>query len=175
MSHYDQQREEHSKKIHALNSQVGGDHYKKLKVEPLSVLPGFSDNLLNILSNSYGYEVASAFKYLCRLPFKGKFVEDLKKTVHYLKIHHDGVAEKTKKLQRAPFSENITGVFDSNRPLEAVSAFCVLNHRELAQYTPLFLAALKSAKDESALEDYERMVAFYIESDQYKEEGVRNG
>ena len=60
----------------ALEKQVGGNHYKQFKIQPLE----FAEKL--------GLSPAhfSAFKYACRLPFKGKLEEDTQKMLHCLQL-----------------------------------------------------------------------------------------
>lgn len=59
----------------ALDKQVGGDHYKTLKVQPIEF----------ILANGLGFCEGNAVKYLCRYQQKGG-VEDLHKAKHYIEI-----------------------------------------------------------------------------------------
>lgn len=55
------------------NRQVGGDHYLKMKIQPVEY----------IVKNNIGYREGSAIKYISRWQHKGG-VEDLKKARHYL-------------------------------------------------------------------------------------------
>lgn len=59
-----------------LKKQVGGNHYKQFKIQPLE----FAEKL--------GLSPAhfSAFKYACRLPYKGKLDEDAEKMLHCLQL-----------------------------------------------------------------------------------------
>lgn len=66
-----------------LNEQIGGDHYKKLKIEPIEY----------IMANQIGFCEGSAIKYLTRWKDKGG-VEDLYKARHFIDILID--AEETK-------------------------------------------------------------------------------
>ena len=59
----------------ALSTQIGGDHYKKMKIQPLEF----------ILENNLGYCEANIIKYVSRYKDKNG-VEDLKKARHYLDI-----------------------------------------------------------------------------------------
>lgn len=62
-----------------LNKQVGGDHYKSLPYQPIV--------LCECAGVVGGFSLGNVFKYLCRYPFKGKPVEDLKKAYHYIELH----------------------------------------------------------------------------------------
>jgi hypothetical protein len=59
----------------ALASQVGGDHYSKLKIQPVDY----------ILANEIGFCEGCVIKYVTRWKDKGG-VEDLKKARHFLDI-----------------------------------------------------------------------------------------
>lgn len=59
----------------ALNTQIGGEHYKKLKIEPVQY----------IMANNIGFCEGSAIKYLTRWKEKGG-VEDLYKARHFIDI-----------------------------------------------------------------------------------------
>lgn len=61
-----------------LDRQVGGNHYKDFTMQPIEVCKA--------AANAYDYCIASAFKYLCRYPFKGKWNEDLEKAKHYIEM-----------------------------------------------------------------------------------------
>lgn len=62
-----------------LNKQVGGNHYKNLKRQPII--------LCECAGVIGGFSLGNVFKYLCRYPFKGKSLEDLKKALHYIEFH----------------------------------------------------------------------------------------
>jgi len=56
-----------------LDTQVGGDHYKRMNVQPIEF----------IVANDISYREANVIKYVCRHSFKnGK--QDIKKAIHYL-------------------------------------------------------------------------------------------
>lgn len=55
--------------------QVGGDHYKKLKIQPIDY----------IRANGLGFCEGNALKYITRYKYKGG-VEDLRKAIHYLEM-----------------------------------------------------------------------------------------
>jgi hypothetical protein len=56
----------------SLDRQVGGDHYKRLKLQPWEIVDACGLNF---------YE-GNAIKYILR--HKGNRIEDLKKAIHYL-------------------------------------------------------------------------------------------
>lgn len=58
-----------------LNRQVGGDHYKSMKFQPIEF----------ILANDLGFCEGNIIKYTCRYKQKGG-VEDLEKVVHYAQM-----------------------------------------------------------------------------------------
>lgn len=57
----------------ALETQVGGKHYKQFKIQPVEF----------IHINGLGYIVGNIIKYVCRYRFKNG-VEDLRKARHYI-------------------------------------------------------------------------------------------
>jgi hypothetical protein len=59
----------------ALDTQIGGTHYKCMKIQPLEF----------ILANQLGYAEGAVIKYVCRWKNKNG-VEDLKKARHYLDV-----------------------------------------------------------------------------------------
>ena len=59
---------------HTMN-QVGGDHYKKMKIQPVEF----------IHANKIPYIEGSCIKYLCRWQDKGG-IEDLKKVKHFVDL-----------------------------------------------------------------------------------------
>lgn len=58
-----------------LNVQVGGDHYKKLKIQPVEY----------IHANSIPFMEGSAIKYLTRWRDKGG-IQDLEKAKHFIEM-----------------------------------------------------------------------------------------
>ena len=74
-----------------LDTQIGGDHYKRMKIQPLEF----------ILANDLGFCAGNVIKYVCRAPVKGN-VEDLRKARHYLDIL---IAEAVKLERRAEQEE----------------------------------------------------------------------
>lgn len=59
----------------AFSKQVGGKHYKDMKVQPIEF----------IMANNLPYCEANAIKYICRHSLKGG-VEDINKAIHYLEL-----------------------------------------------------------------------------------------
>jgi hypothetical protein len=57
------------------NKQVGGNHYDKMKIQPITF----------IVDNEIPFIEGNIIKYVCRWKDKGG-VEDLKKAKHYLDI-----------------------------------------------------------------------------------------
>jgi Protein of unknwon function (DUF3310) len=60
--------------------QVGGDHYKDMKIQPLDF----------IHANDLGFLEGNALKYICRHKAKGG-AQDVRKAIHYLQL----ILEKT--------------------------------------------------------------------------------
>lgn len=58
-----------------LDTQVGGEHYKKLKIQPAEF----------IHANGLGFLEGNAVKYVCRHRSKNG-AQDLQKAIHYLQI-----------------------------------------------------------------------------------------
>jgi hypothetical protein len=59
----------------ALDVQVGGDHYRKMAIQPI----------VFITANNLGFCEGNAIKYLCRWQDKGG-VADLEKAKHYIDL-----------------------------------------------------------------------------------------
>jgi len=59
----------------ALNDQVGGDHYKKLKIQPIEY----------IHANGIGYMEGNVIKYISRWKDKNG-IKDLEKAKHYIDL-----------------------------------------------------------------------------------------
>lgn len=60
-------------------AQVGGDHYKRLKIQPWDVM----DSLPT--PQQEGYYKGNVIKYLMRMGNKGPAKEDAEKALHYLR------------------------------------------------------------------------------------------
>ncbi|OBX10404.1 hypothetical protein QV09_05485 [Gallibacterium salpingitidis] len=71
----------------SLDSQVGGDHYKNLKIQPV----------VFITENNIGYCEGNIIKYVCRYKHKNG-LEDLMKARHYIDI----LIENEKSKQSEP-------------------------------------------------------------------------
>jgi len=59
----------------ALEKQVGGNHYKDFKIQPIEF----------ITVNDIPFCEANAIKYICRWKRKGG-IEDLDKAIHYIEL-----------------------------------------------------------------------------------------
>lgn len=59
----------------ALDTQVGGDHYKKLKIQPIEY----------IHANDIGYMEGNVIKYISRWKDKNG-IKDLEKAKHYIDL-----------------------------------------------------------------------------------------
>ena len=59
----------------AYDKQIGGYHYKKMKIQPSTF----------INENRLLFAEGNAIKYICRHSYKGK-KEDLKKAIHYIEM-----------------------------------------------------------------------------------------
>lgn len=58
-----------------LKTQIGGQHYKKLKIQPVEY----------VHANGIGYFEGTAIKYLSRWKDKGG-IEDLQKAIHFIQL-----------------------------------------------------------------------------------------
>lgn len=61
--------------VRALDRQVGGQHYKGFKIQPIEF----------IMDNNLDYCVANIIKYACRHHMKGG-VQDIDKIIHYAEL-----------------------------------------------------------------------------------------
>lgn len=59
----------------ALSEQIGGSHYKTMKIQPIEF----------ILGNELGFCEGNVVKYICRYKQKGG-IEDLNKVIHYARL-----------------------------------------------------------------------------------------
>ena len=64
--------------IRANEQQVGGDHYKKMDIEPWDVIDTWP------LDQQIGYHRGNALKYLMRMGSKNESPEEVGKGLHYL-------------------------------------------------------------------------------------------
>lgn len=62
----------------ALDVQVGGDHYKGFKIQPVEFC----------FTNNIPYLESTAIKYLCRWRSKGG-IQDLDKAIHFIQLLKD--------------------------------------------------------------------------------------
>lgn len=58
------------------DKQVGGDHYKRMPIQPIDY----------ITKNGLNWYQGNAVKYVTRAPHKGMLVEDIRKAIHYLEM-----------------------------------------------------------------------------------------
>lgn len=63
------------KQKNPLNEHVGGDHYKKYKIQPIEF----------IYANSIPFIEGNIIKYICRHKDKGG-IKDLEKVEHYIRL-----------------------------------------------------------------------------------------
>lgn len=68
----------------AIELQIGGDHYKKFRIQPA---------FFNYI-NDIPYLEATAIKYLCRWRDKGG-IQDLDKAIHFIELLKEFEQEKT--------------------------------------------------------------------------------
>jgi len=61
-----------------LQRQVGGNHYKTMKIQPLEFIE----------ANELSFCLANAVKYICRHKNKNG-LEDIEKAIHYLELHKE--------------------------------------------------------------------------------------
>lgn len=66
-----------------LTRQVGGDHYKTSKVQPIEVIRDWG----------LGFECGNALKYIARHLKKGEPVKDIEKAIHYLEMYMETLKE----------------------------------------------------------------------------------
>ena len=59
-----------------LSKQIGGSHYKDMKVQPIEF----------IMANNLSFVVGNIIKYACRFDKKGHAIQDLEKVIHYAQI-----------------------------------------------------------------------------------------
>lgn len=62
-------------KAKALDTQVGGDHYKSMPIQPVEF----------IQKNDLGFIEGNIVKYICRWRSKGG-IDDVKKVIHYAEL-----------------------------------------------------------------------------------------
>lgn len=74
------------KKTEALEKQVGGNHYKKFKIQPIEF----------IQANNLTFEQGNIIKYICRYDFKDG-IKDLDKAIHYIELIKDNLLKQQQK------------------------------------------------------------------------------
>lgn len=73
--------------------QVGGDHYKKFPIQPITY----------ILENELDFTLGNIFKYICRYPYKGTGKQDLEKAIQYLQFDWENFKDKEFDVQMEYF------------------------------------------------------------------------
>ena len=63
-------------KVSARNYQVGGDHYKKLQIQPVEY----------IYANELDFLEGNVVKYITRHRTKGEGAKDIQKVIHYAQM-----------------------------------------------------------------------------------------
>jgi hypothetical protein len=66
-----------------LDKQVGGDHYKGSKVQPIEVIRDWN----------LGFECGNAVKYIARHKKKGEPKKDIQKAIHYLEMYLENLKD----------------------------------------------------------------------------------
>lgn len=82
----------------SMTKQVGGDHYKKLKIQPIEY----------INANGIGYCEGNVIKYVTRWREKGG-VGDLLKAMHYIELLIDSITPVLPPLESAPYGLKVDG------------------------------------------------------------------
>lgn len=126
----------------ALDMQVGGDHYKKLKIQPVEY----------IVANNIGYLEGNVIKYITRWRDKGG-VRDLEKAKHYIEMLIELQNTKTKDA----LSERAQ---EERKKLDSVSSeqICV-EDADLPQHGFTRHEAIKNL-----LKEYKRVIVRYKEN-----------
>jgi hypothetical protein len=65
-------------------------HYNKFSFQPIDIIT----EVTNYYEGSTAFYIGTVLKYLCRAPFKGKLLEDLKRAEYYLKRAIDEMEEE---------------------------------------------------------------------------------
>ena len=65
-------------------------HYNKFSFQPIDIIA----EVTNYYEGSTAFHIGTVLKYLCRAPFKGKLLEDLKKANYYLTRAIDEMEEE---------------------------------------------------------------------------------
>lgn len=103
------------KEVSARDMQVGGSHYKDMKIQPSDF----------IMANNLNWYAGNAVKYICRHSSKGGKI-DLEKAIHYIQllIEHEypEVPEALKKHSES--SKDALGPKALYTPVESKAASC---------------------------------------------------
>lgn len=67
----------------SLDKQVGGNHYKGSKVQPIEVIRDWD----------LGFECGNAVKYIARHLKKGEPKKDIQKAIHYLEMYLENLKD----------------------------------------------------------------------------------
>ena len=86
----------------ALNTQVGGSHYKDMVIQPVEFIE----------RNNLGFCVGNVIKYVCRYKSKNG-IEDLQKAKHYLEILIDMEKDKSEQVE-IPLDEQSPTINDAD-------------------------------------------------------------
>ena len=86
----------------ALNTQVGGSHYKDMVIQPVEFIE----------MNNLGFCVGNVIKYVCRYKSKNG-IEDLQKAKHYLEILIDIEKDKSEQVE-IPLDEQSPTINDAD-------------------------------------------------------------
>lgn len=92
----------------SLEKQVGGDHYKKMKIQPIEF----------IVANNLTYPEGCIVKYICRWKDKNG-IEDLEKIIHYVEIMIEEEKNKVKTPHIRFYCRKCKYVFMTNDPFQA--------------------------------------------------------
>lgn len=65
------------------NNQVGGDHYKSMKIQPRDI----------ILEYDLPWDLGNVIKYVLRHKKKGQPKQDIEKCIHYLQLYLENLNE----------------------------------------------------------------------------------
>lgn len=72
--------------MNPLDTQTGGDHYKTMVPQPIEVIWAWD----------LPFTLGNVVKYVARAPYKGDYVENLEKAIHYLQLEierHNGQSD----------------------------------------------------------------------------------
>ena len=79
-----------------LDRQVGGNHYKELKIQPIEY----------IMANNISWCMANVIKYATRYDKKGQAVADLDKIIHYASIQKQEILKNEEATKRTNWGWN---------------------------------------------------------------------